>query len=83
MDEQLAILANSVYAGGQTEADTQELLEVGRSIIEVRRLSHNKPTFWVNFDDAYKWLGYTRKDNAKRKLESRLAEGIDYSVSLF
>jgi phage anti-repressor protein len=39
--------------------------------------------FPVDFDLAYKWLEFTRKDNAKRSLiESGFVEGIDFCYSL-
>lgn len=34
--------------------------------------------FPVDLDEAYQWLGYSRKDAAKRKLVNNFIEGIDY-----
>lgn len=44
----------------------------------------NSPNkFSVNFDLAYRWLEFTRKDNAKRSLiECGFIEGIDFCYSL-
>ena len=40
--------------------------------------------FPVDFDDAWKWLGYGRKDNALRGfLLNGFDEGVDFVVSLF
>lgn len=36
--------------------------------------------FPINFDDAYQWLGYSRKDVAKRNLQ-RFKKGCDFSTS--
>ena len=38
--------------------------------------------FPVDFDVAWEWLGYARKDNAKRRLESDFVEGIDYTLRI-
>jgi hypothetical protein len=38
--------------------------------------------FPVPFDSAWIIAGYARKDNAKRKLESFLQKGLDYSAEL-
>lgn len=34
--------------------------------------------FPVSLDDAYLWIGYTRKDTAKDKLINTFEEGVDY-----
>ena len=34
----------------------------------------------INFEDVWKWLGFTRKDNAKRLLEKSFKENIDYKI---
>ncbi len=36
--------------------------------------------FIVDFDDAYKWVGFTRKDNAKRLLDQKFQENKDYRI---
>ena len=35
--------------------------------------------FPIDFDDAWQWIGYTRKDTAKDLLESRFDRGFDFS----
>jgi phage anti-repressor protein len=35
--------------------------------------------FPVDFDDAWQWIGYTRKDSAKDLLEARFDKGFDFS----
>lgn len=45
-----------------------------------QNLIYSKEEFPVDLDDAYVWLGYSRKDNAKRKLVKYFIEGIDYSL---
>ena len=82
MEEQLLNIANSVIIPGKTENENRQLVEVGRNIINVRRLSRDKPTFWINFEDAFKWVGYTTKGNAKRKLISELSSEVHYQVSI-
>jgi hypothetical protein len=40
----------------------------------------SKKDFIIDFDNVWKWLGFTRKDNAKRLLEKNLVIDIDYIV---
>jgi phage anti-repressor protein len=42
----------------------------------------SKNDFVINFNDIWKLLGYTRKDNAKRLLEKIFTEDIDYKILL-
>jgi phage anti-repressor protein len=37
--------------------------------------------FPIDFDDAWQWIGYSRKDNAKTSLSSNFVEGLDFSLS--
>ena len=39
-----------------------------------------KKDFVIDFDNVWKWLGFTRKDNAKRLLEKFFTTDIDYQV---
>jgi hypothetical protein len=39
-----------------------------------------KNDFVIDFDNVWKWLGFTRKDNAKRLLEKFFTKNIDYKV---
>lgn len=36
----------------------------------------------INFDNVWKWLGFTRKDSAKKLLEKFFTKDIDYKVTL-
>jgi hypothetical protein len=36
--------------------------------------------FIIDFEDVWKWCGFTRKDNAKRLLEKFFKEEIDYKI---
>ena len=36
--------------------------------------------FPIDFDDAWKWIGYSTKGNAKRKLLQDFSEGVDYTL---
>jgi hypothetical protein len=38
--------------------------------------------FIIEFDKVWKWLGFTRKDNAKRVLEKHFVLDIDYKIVL-
>jgi hypothetical protein len=40
-----------------------------------------KDDFVIDLDDVWKWIGFTRKDNAKRLLEKFFIEDRDYKVS--
>jgi phage anti-repressor protein len=42
----------------------------------------SKKDFVIDFDDVWQWLGFSRKDNAKRLLESIFAVNIDYKILL-
>ncbi len=39
-----------------------------------------KNDFVIDFDDVWKWVGFTRKDNAKRLLEKFFIEDKDYKI---
>jgi len=39
-----------------------------------------KNDFVIDFDNVWKWLGFTRKDNSKRLLEKFFTEDIDYKI---
>jgi phage anti-repressor protein len=39
-----------------------------------------KKDFVIDFDNVWKWLGFTRKDNAKRLLEKFFTKDIDYKI---
>jgi hypothetical protein len=41
-----------------------------------------KKDFVIDFDNVWKWLGFTRKDNSKRLLEKFFSIDIDYKVAL-
>lgn len=45
----------------------------------VFRLLESKETYPINFDDAWMWLGYSSKGNAKRML-GKCEEDLDYKV---
>lgn len=40
-----------------------------------------KKDFVIDFDNVWKWLGFTRKDPAKRALERHFTVNIDYSIT--
>jgi phage anti-repressor protein len=44
-------------------------------------LYRDENPFPVDFDAAWKWCGYTRKNNAKRTLLESFEEGVDYQIS--
>jgi len=43
---------------------------------------HPKKDFVINLNDVWKWIGFARKDNAKKLLEKYFIEEIDYKISL-
>lgn len=46
-------------------------------------LNYNtKDDFTIDLDNVWKWLGFTRKDPAKRLLEKHFVENIDYKILL-
>ena len=44
------------------------------------RLVCSQDEFPVDFDDAWQWLGYSRKAKAKNKLTKEFIEGVDYII---
>jgi hypothetical protein len=42
----------------------------------------SKKDFVIDLDDIWKWVGFTRKDNAKRLLEKYFIEDVDYKILL-
>ena len=41
---------------------------------------HKKNDFVIDFDDTWKFLGFTRKDPAKRVLENFFVKDVDYKI---
>ncbi len=56
--------------------DNQQNLFVGSFYCYLNYTSKND--FVINFDDVWKWLGYTRKDSAKKLLDKHFIKDIDY-----
>lgn len=47
-------------------------------------LNYNQYTdFVIEFDSIWKWLGYSRKDPAKRVLEKHFVEDVDYKITIY
>lgn len=46
----------------------------------VMRLLASTEKFPINFDDAWQWIGYSRKDVAKKKLLNNFIRGTDFQV---
>jgi phage anti-repressor protein len=45
----------------------------------INSLLASEEAFPIDLDEAYKWIGYTRKDSAVDTLKSNFEEGIDFS----
>jgi len=43
-------------------------------------VAQSKEQFCVDFDEAWGWIGYARKDHGKRTLESNFKEGVDFKL---
>jgi hypothetical protein len=43
---------------------------------------NSKKDFIIDLDDVWKWVGFSRKDHAKRLLEKYFVDKIDYKISL-
>lgn len=50
------------------------------SINLAKALIESTEEFPVDFDEAWIWVGYTRKDSAKEKLTRNFEKGLDYSA---
>ena len=47
-------------------------------------LNYNSTTdFVIDFEDVWKWCGFTRKDHAKRILDKHFIIDVDYTVEMF
>ncbi len=64
----------------QVEEVLSKILVLDQS--EMLAIIESKDPFPIDFEDAWKWIGYSRKDVAKRKLVSNLMEVIDYQSLL-
>lgn len=80
----------------EQEQKVNELIESTHKMMEVEYPSYNRATsdqlakmimastdtngFVVDFDLAWEWVGYSRKDVAKRKLTQNFVQNEDYSV---
>jgi hypothetical protein len=54
-------------------------------LIKVKQIhadAEDKQGFLFDFDDAWQWAGYSRKDSAKRVVLGRFQEGVDYKLDL-
>ena len=61
-------------------SDTQQQLFVSSFYCY---LNHNsKSEFIIDLDDVWKWIGFSRKDPAKRLLEKDFIKDIDYKILL-
>ena len=60
-----------------TFTDTQQHLFVSSFYCY---LNYRSTDFVVDFDHIWKWIGFARKDNAKRVLEKNFVIDIDYKV---
>ena len=60
--------------------DSQQQLFVGSFYCYLNYNSKND--FIINFNDIWKWIGFSRKDNAKLVLKKNFIENIDYKISL-
>lgn len=49
---------------------------------QIEAIAKSTEPFRVNFDEAWVWIGYSRKDAAKRVLVNNFKEGLDYRVFL-
>lgn len=45
-------------------------------------LSYSKTDFVIDLDDIWKWIGFSRKDPAKRLLEKFFVKDVDYKILL-
>lgn len=43
-------------------------------------IAQSEKPYPVNFDDAWQWVGYARKDSALRAIQENFEEGLDFST---
>ncbi len=79
---QLTTQYQGVFANKLKErfCDTQQQLFVASFYCY---LNHNSTKeFIINLDDIWKWLGFSRKDPAKRVLQKHFSQNVDYKIAL-
>jgi len=63
-----------------TFTDTQQHLFVSSFYCYLQY--HPKNDFVIDFDEVWKWLGFSRKDNAKRNLDKYFVTDVDYKIEM-
>ena len=64
-------------AGSATDKMESSMNDIERKSIELAAQSGE--AYPVDFDQAWQWIGYSRKDHAKTALLSSFADGVDFS----
>jgi len=62
------------------DSSEQESFDDSLNPALVFALLKSSELFPIDFEDAWQWVGYTRKDSAKKKLLNNFTKGIDFQV---
>ncbi len=60
------------------ELNTEEQQQFVNSFKLYLKYGYDDTAFVIDFDNVWKWIGFTRKDNAKRLLLSKFIKNINY-----
>ena len=58
--------------------DTEQQIFLGNFYCYINYDSVND--FVIDFDNIWKWIGFTRKDSAKKLLEKHFVKDVDYKI---
>lgn len=64
---------------GIEKAQINDWQDLGK--VFVRAFDDKGQQFPIDFDEAWAWLAYARKDSALRTLKAQFIEGVDYTLS--
>jgi hypothetical protein len=83
MDEQVNIFSGDKLIRLIKDEFNDDDNQLFQMIFKLFNTTHNKPNdYIINFDDIYKWIGFSRKNHAKTLLINKFKEGIHYKRSL-
>jgi hypothetical protein len=79
MDEQINIFNDDNLIRLIKEEFNENDNQLFKMSFQLYNISHNKPNdYIIDLDDIWKWIGFSRKDPAKRLLFTQFKEGVHY-----
>jgi hypothetical protein len=81
MDEQINIFNDDKLIRLIKEEFNDNDNQLFKMSFQLYNISHNKPNdYIIDLDDIWKWIGFSRKDPAKRLLFTQFKEGVHYKI---